>query len=239
MKTIRDLIFYRYAKIIAKRANRRDNYGFIMERFKSLKEGRINWSNLTREHRYAILRGQSCVYCNSPSEIQMDHIIPISKGGPETADNMIAVCKECNLSKGDRDLYYWWIRIKQRDDDDIPRIAEGKYLKLIYNIHKTRGTLESTDLDGDGKLTVFDLGIIADRKPTAGQREAAINEETKYNARLAAHNSVHKRGNPASSRKKYLAQRRRTRPRRTSARPRSPDHGNNLIDKIKRSLGIS
>ena len=44
--------------------------------------------------------------------------------------------------------------------DEIPRTVEGKYLKLIYEIHKAKGTLDMGDLDADGKLTVFDLGYV-------------------------------------------------------------------------------
>jgi len=160
VKTIRDLIFYRYSKIIAKQAGLKDNYAFIMNRFYALKNGEIKWSNLTREHRQAFARGRSCAYCDSPSALHFDHIIPLSKGGPDTSDNMIQVCEGCNLSKGDKDLYHWWVKTKGFDVDEIPRTVEGKYLKLIYEIHNAKGTLDMGDLDGDGKLTVFDLGYV-------------------------------------------------------------------------------
>jgi hypothetical protein len=35
-----------------------------------------------------------------------------------------------------------------------------KYLKLLYDIHEAKGTLETSDLNGDGKLDVFDLEVI-------------------------------------------------------------------------------
>lgn len=30
--------------------------------------------------------------------------------------------------------------------DEIPRIAEGKYLKLIYDLHENNGTLDKDDV---------------------------------------------------------------------------------------------
>lgn len=43
---------------------------------------------------------------------------------------------------------------------EIPRIVLGKYLKLIYDIHEKQGTLDSCDLNGDGKIDIFDLGVV-------------------------------------------------------------------------------
>ncbi len=37
IKTIRDLIYWQYAKLIAKSAGFEENYGFIMSRFQKLK----------------------------------------------------------------------------------------------------------------------------------------------------------------------------------------------------------
>lgn len=45
--------------------------------------------------------------------------------------------------------------------DEIPRVVLGKYLKLIFEIHEKAGDLDSADLNGDGKLDIFDLGAFA------------------------------------------------------------------------------
>jgi len=47
--------------------------------------------------------GLYCVYCDddlSNAEIHMDHVIPESKGGEATYNNLQVTCRKCNLAKG-------------------------------------------------------------------------------------------------------------------------------------------
>jgi len=44
-----------------------------------------------------------CQYCGSSSKpLTLDHIIPKSRGGKETWENLVTACIECNNKKGDR-----------------------------------------------------------------------------------------------------------------------------------------
>jgi 5-methylcytosine-specific restriction endonuclease McrA len=42
----------------------------------------------------------SCQYCGDDSDLTFDHIIPRSKGGQTTWQNVVAACSPCNLRKG-------------------------------------------------------------------------------------------------------------------------------------------
>jgi cytochrome c-type biogenesis protein CcmH/NrfF len=44
--------------------------------------------------------GLRCVYCGNQSELQFDHIIPVSKGGGNQVENIQLLCRTCNLKKG-------------------------------------------------------------------------------------------------------------------------------------------
>ena len=42
-----------------------------------------------------------CYYCGQDANT-VDHLIPRSKGGLDTMDNLVAACTKCNYSKGGR-----------------------------------------------------------------------------------------------------------------------------------------
>ena len=42
----------------------------------------------------------TCQYCGARSNLTVDHVIPRSKGGASSWDNIVASCAPCNLRKG-------------------------------------------------------------------------------------------------------------------------------------------
>lgn len=45
-----------------------------------------------------------CQYCGSTHHLTVDHVVPRSKGGKDTWDNLVTSCARCNRKKGDRPL---------------------------------------------------------------------------------------------------------------------------------------
>lgn len=45
--------------------------------------------------------GQRCQYCGQAAE-SIDHVMPRSRGGTHTWDNVVAACRRCNTHKEDR-----------------------------------------------------------------------------------------------------------------------------------------
>ncbi len=43
-----------------------------------------------------------CQYCGSHEDLTFDHLIPRSKGGQTTWENVVAACSACNLKKADK-----------------------------------------------------------------------------------------------------------------------------------------
>jgi hypothetical protein len=164
---VRDLLYWQYAKIISNSAGEgKSNYGFIMNRFKKLQAGDIQWSSSIREYVKEHEEQGTCVYCNSRGNLTLEHMLPRSRGGPDAPENAVWVCGQCNSKKGSKRLYEWY-GLDSRNA--VPRIAEGKYLKLLYSLHEDRGTLNATpdalcsgcDMSAkcpvEGKLTVYCL----------------------------------------------------------------------------------
>src|SRR5215468_6016836 len=48
--------------------------------------------------------GWACQYCGARSNLTVDHVIPRSKGGPSSWENIVASCAPCNRRKGDHYL---------------------------------------------------------------------------------------------------------------------------------------
>jgi len=65
---------------------------------------RVPYKKVELSRRNIIRRdGFCCQYCGSHThELTIDHIIPKSKGGIDSWDNLVSACKKCNNKKGDK-----------------------------------------------------------------------------------------------------------------------------------------
>lgn len=72
-----------------------------LTRMKSLPPGSVKF---TRRNIYDQFN-HTCAYCGSQpgdEELDMDHVIPRSKGGKTNWENIVLSCKDCNRHKADR-----------------------------------------------------------------------------------------------------------------------------------------
>lgn len=71
------------------------------QKAKELKKSRW-WQNL--------IQNTACYYCQTPirrTEVTMDHVVPISRGGRSTAGNLVPACKRCNEQKRSLTAVEW------------------------------------------------------------------------------------------------------------------------------------
>ena len=181
--TIRDVIYFQYAKLIARSAHKLPDghavkakcYGFVKKTFRDLQSGRKRWSDILREDRQLVEAPKACLYCGATDNLTWEHIVPRSlkiNDRCATCDviqgihNQVWCCAACNSRKGARGLYSFYREIlpeKPKFYDYIPALAEKKYLKTVYSCCDCAKALDQGDIDGDGVLTVMDVEEVGKR----------------------------------------------------------------------------
>lgn len=91
-----------HLKAYARRYRRadRERQRVYMERKRARKAGAPGeispdeWQQLLEQHNH------SCAYCGiTDVDLEMDHVVPLSRGGHNSADNIVPACANCNRSK--------------------------------------------------------------------------------------------------------------------------------------------
>lgn len=88
------LIFKQKARLITKRVIRLVNYVRIP--YHLAKNAYPTRASIYKRDDH------ECQYCGSEKDLTLDHIIPRSKGGQDTWDNLVTCCSKCNLKKGNK-----------------------------------------------------------------------------------------------------------------------------------------
>lgn len=141
---VRELIYWEYAKLISGSAfGDRGNFKFVNFTYRKLIEGNATPSAILAENQQLFALGNVCAYCGVSGSLHWEHIIPASRGGPDNIDNMVRACAPCNLAKGPRDPYQWYLGTKSKEP--IPRLVLGKFLKLTYEAYEVQGLLDSKE----------------------------------------------------------------------------------------------
>lgn len=84
-----------------------DQVAAAVEELKMTKYGHVLKKLSTREKIPLDLRrevyaadGWKCAFCRSTRKLEIDHIIPLSKGGTDDRSNLQTLCEHCNRKKG-------------------------------------------------------------------------------------------------------------------------------------------
>jgi 5-methylcytosine-specific restriction endonuclease McrA len=90
------LLMKNKAKVLGKRVIRLVNY--IKLPYEKLMQNKPSRSMIYKRD------GHKCQYCGSTRELTIDHIIPRSRGGQDTWENLVVACMPCNTRKSDKFL---------------------------------------------------------------------------------------------------------------------------------------
>lgn len=111
--------------------------------------------------------GLNCVYCLSTERIVIDHVVPVSQGGPTRVENLVAACKRCNAGKAGRTPTQARIKVTAPHARDIVSLAEKMYVTHVT----VTETPSDTDTDTDTEQTQT-------QTPEAGVRATITDHET-------------------------------------------------------------
>lgn len=164
--TLEELLYWSYANLqmadaacnMGKSSYDRTCYMIRSKAFKAYSEGRWRISDLYKQQIEKLQQSNhACAYCGkiflSPKEATVDHIFPRIKGGTNEMENIVFACKTCNSSKGDKDMFGWYLE----HFNTFPSIyLTANYLKKIYLyaqannlLHTEPSTLDTMDLPFD------------------------------------------------------------------------------------------
>jgi 5-methylcytosine-specific restriction endonuclease McrA len=89
---------------------------------------RIPSSRLIPVSRRGVLRrdGQRCAYCGGSANT-IDHVLPRSRGGEDSWENLVACCLRCNNEKGDRTPaeMKWTLRVRPKPPHGTAWLVRG------------------------------------------------------------------------------------------------------------------
>ncbi|MEB3275792.1 MAG: HNH endonuclease signature motif containing protein [Cyanobacteriota bacterium] len=80
--------------------------------------------------------GNSCAYCSITGDMNLEHVIAISKGGPHDIGNIVPACFSCNMSKGTKPMEQWYRQqpffneVRLQQIRRVMRRPEGVQLQL-------------------------------------------------------------------------------------------------------------
>lgn len=71
-------------------------------------QGNLSVGSLEQDLRDQLLSTPRCAHCGAYEPRQVDHLIPVARGGRNMAFNLVPSCGPCNSSKGDTELFQWY-----------------------------------------------------------------------------------------------------------------------------------
>lgn len=65
----------------------------------------------------------SCQYCGATTRLTIDHVVPKSKGGEDSWENLVVACSKCNTMKSDKLLEHTKLKLRKRPTAPYSTVA--------------------------------------------------------------------------------------------------------------------
>ena len=82
---------------------------------------RIPYTKVVLSRRNIMRRdGFTCQYCGKKSDLTIDHVLPKSRGGGDTWENLTTACEKCNVKKGNHTPSEAHMQVKKKPYRPVP-----------------------------------------------------------------------------------------------------------------------
>mmetsp|Transcript_1692 Transcript_1692/g.10405 ORF Transcript_1692/g.10405 Transcript_1692/m.10405 type:complete len:182 (-) Transcript_1692:1882-2427(-) len=96
----------------------------VMVAMRCLRSQVVSSERAALNKRNVFLRdGYECQYCGSQKQLTIDHVVPVSKGGGSTWENLVTACAHCNGKKGNKMLNKSGMKLRK-----VPKEPSGNTL---------------------------------------------------------------------------------------------------------------
>lgn len=116
-----------------------------------------------------------CAYCGErDTELEQDHIIPVSKGGKYEMGNIIPACRSCNSSKQNKNIYEWYEQQEFYNGLKLNKIVN--FCKL-YNVNLRKVNVNALEEDIEEEIDIDkeeDKNIIEDKSSMSVETDSSI-----------------------------------------------------------------
>lgn len=123
---------------------------------------RMSMRSLLDDEAVKLKAERCCSYCGSRDFLSIDHLLPRTRGGSDSGENLVLACKPCNTSKGGADMMEWMLR-----NGNFPSILIfRRYIKLLVLYYEKENLLDLELSDPDLSKTPFNIDLLPTKFPS-------------------------------------------------------------------------
>lgn len=78
----------------------------------------------------------TCQYCSSRSDLTIDHVVPLSRGGDWSWNNLVTACSDCNSKKGAKTLRQLGWKLGKQPAEPSPYDLGIVFGGFVTDIHR-------------------------------------------------------------------------------------------------------